>query len=32
MQLLDGAIELPTGPGFGIDVDLAKIDRYRIET
>ena len=32
MRLVDGAIELPNGPGFGIDVDLAKIDRYRIET
>jgi len=30
MQLVDGAIEVPTGPGMGIDVDLAKIERYRV--
>jgi muconate cycloisomerase len=27
-----GAIVLPEGPGFGIDVDPEKIERYRIET
>jgi muconate cycloisomerase len=30
MQLVDGAIEVPTGPGMGIDVDLAKIEKYRV--
>ncbi len=30
MQIVDGAIEVPTGPGMGIDVDLSKIERYRI--
>jgi muconate cycloisomerase len=30
MRLVDGAIEVPTGPGMGIDVDQAKVDQYRI--
>lgn len=30
MTLLDGAIEVPTGPGMGIDVDLDKIEQYRV--
>ena len=30
MRLVDGAIEVPTGPGMGIDVDLAKIEKYRV--
>lgn len=30
MKLVDGAIEVPTGPGMGIDVDLAKVERYRV--
>lgn len=30
MTLRDGAIELPTGPGMGIDVDEAKIAKYRV--
>ena len=25
----DGCIALPEGPGFGIDVDEAKIEKYR---
>jgi muconate cycloisomerase len=29
LQLADGAIMLPAGPGMGIDVDERKIDRYR---
>jgi L-alanine-DL-glutamate epimerase-like enolase superfamily enzyme len=28
MRLVDGAIELPSGPGMGIAVDEAKIARY----
>jgi len=32
MQLVDGAIEVPTGPGMGIDVDLDKIETYRVHT
>jgi muconate cycloisomerase len=28
--LEDGAIVVPDGPGWGIDVDPAKIDRYRV--
>jgi len=30
MRLVDGAIEVPTGPGMGIDVDLAKIEKHRV--
>ena len=31
MELSDGAIRIPTGPGLGIDVDLAKIEKYRVK-
>lgn len=31
MMLIDGAIELPTGPGMGIDVDPGKLIKYRVE-
>lgn len=30
MRLVEGAIEVPTGPGMGIEVDRAKIDTYRV--
>lgn len=30
MVLYDGAIEVPTGPGMGIAVDEAKIEKYRV--
>lgn len=30
MKLVDGGIEVPTGPGMGIDVDLAKIEKYTV--
>ena len=30
MKLVDGAIEVPTGPGMGIDVDLAKVEKYMV--
>ena len=30
MRLVDGAVEVPTGPGMGIDVDPAKIEQYRV--
>ncbi|HLH96236.1 MAG TPA: enolase C-terminal domain-like protein [Xanthobacteraceae bacterium] len=30
MRLVDGAIELPTGPGMGIAVDEAKVRRYAV--
>ncbi len=30
MQLEDGCIVVPTAPGMGIDVDLAKIETYRV--
>ena len=30
MKLVDGAIEVPTGPGMGIDVDINKIEKYRV--
>jgi muconate cycloisomerase len=30
MRFVDGAIELPSGVGMGIDVDEAKVARYRI--
>ena len=31
MELRDGAIRIPTGPGLGIDVDPAKVERYRVK-
>ena len=30
MQVVDGAIVVPSGPGMGIDVDLAKVEKYRV--
>jgi muconate cycloisomerase len=30
MRFVDGAIELPDGPGMGIAADAAKIARYRV--
>jgi muconate cycloisomerase len=30
MKLVDGAIEVPAGPGMGIAVDEAKIEKYRV--
>jgi len=30
MRLEDGCVAVPDGPGFGIDVDEAKIDHYRL--
>ena len=30
MDFDDGSIRIPMGPGLGIDVDLAKIDQYRV--
>jgi muconate cycloisomerase len=30
MRLIDGAVELPSGPGMGIAADEAKIARYRV--
>ncbi len=30
MRFVDGAIVVPTGPGMGIDVDLAKVEKYRV--
>jgi muconate cycloisomerase len=30
MRLVDGAIQVPAGPGMGIDVDEAKVARYRV--
>lgn len=30
MRLVDGAIQVPSGPGMGIDVDEAKVARYRV--
>lgn len=30
MKLVDGGIEVPTAPGMGIDVDLAKIEKYTV--
>jgi len=32
MRFVDGAIDLPSGPGMGIPVDEAKIHRYAVET
>jgi muconate cycloisomerase len=30
MQFVDGAIVVPAGPGMGIEVDLGKIEKYRV--
>lgn len=30
MRFADGAIAVPTGPGMGIDVDINKIEKYRV--
>lgn len=30
MKLVEGAIEVPTSPGMGIEVDEAKIEKYRV--
>lgn len=30
MQLVDGGVVVPTGPGMGIEVDEAKIAKYRV--
>jgi len=30
MRLVDGAIALPSGAGMGIEVDLGKIEKYRV--
>jgi L-alanine-DL-glutamate epimerase-like enolase superfamily enzyme len=30
MKLVDGSIEVPRGPGMGIDVDPAKIEQYTV--
>lgn len=30
MQFVDGAIIVPPGPGMGIDVDLTKVEKYRV--
>jgi muconate cycloisomerase len=32
MRFVDGAIELPTGPGMGIAADRAKIDKYLVRS
>ncbi len=31
MKLVDGAIEVPMSPGMGIEVDEAKIEKYRVK-
>jgi muconate cycloisomerase len=31
MDLIEGSIPIPTGPGLGIDVDVAKIEQYRVK-
>ena len=30
MKLVDGAVEVPRGPGMGIEIDEAKVERYRV--
>jgi len=30
MKVVDGAIEVPTAPGMGIEVDEAKVEKYRV--
>ncbi len=32
MKLVEGAIEVPTGPGMGIDVDAGKIEQYTVSS
>jgi muconate cycloisomerase len=31
MSFVDGAIEVPTAPGLGIEIDEAKIEKYRVK-
>lgn len=31
MQLVDGAVAVPTGPGLGFEVDREKLERYRVD-
>ena len=31
IDFVDGSIRVPTGPGLGIDVDPAKIEKYRVD-
>lgn len=31
MSFVDGAIDVPTGPGMGIAIDEAKIEKYRVK-
>jgi muconate cycloisomerase len=31
MGFEDGAIVVPSGPGMGIDVDMAKLEKYRVQ-
>jgi muconate cycloisomerase len=31
LELSDGAIRVPDGPGLGIDIDEDKIARYRVD-
>ena len=30
MRLVEGAVEVPIAPGMGINVDLKKIEKYRV--
>ena len=30
LQIADGMIAVPQGPGLGIEVDRAKVERYRV--
>jgi muconate cycloisomerase len=32
LSLVDGAIQVPTGPGMGIAIDEAKLEKYRVAT
>ena len=32
MKLVDGAIEVPAGPGMGIEIDESKIEKYRVRS
>jgi muconate cycloisomerase len=31
LQIIDGTVSLPTGPGLGVEVDEAKVARYRVK-
>ena len=31
LKVVDGCLEVPTGPGFGVEIDEDALEKYRIE-